>query len=155
MELPEILTVTALDQKTSLPAEGLAIVVELFASRKNDYIVGPAISDFSGQVKFTRDECERSVKSDQQMFLMDYVGDISDCAPYLEIRLHAPEHIARMLQQYQMSPAFWGKRFQDAAKLFKALEHVKNASFEPASIRLYEVQLLANPNITMRMSRRS
>jgi hypothetical protein len=155
MKLPEILTVTALDQKTGLPAEGLAIVVRLFASRKKNYTIGPAISDFSGQVKFTRDECERSVKADQQMFIMDYVGDISDCAPYLEIRLHAREHIARMLQQCQMSPAFWAKRFRDAAKLFLALEHVKNASFEPASVRINEAQLLSNPNITLRISRKS
>jgi hypothetical protein len=155
MKLPEILTVTVLDQNTDLPAEGLAIVMELFATKKNNYSIGPAISDLAGQVKFTRAECERSVKADQQMFLMDYADDIKDCRPYLEVRLHSPEHIARMLQQYRVSPAFWGNRFQNAADLFKALEHVKNESFEPRSVRVNEAQLLANPEITMRISRKS
>jgi hypothetical protein len=58
-----------------------------------------------------------------------------------------------MLQQYQLSPAFWGKRFEDPVKLFKELDHVKNAGFQPASVRATETQLLADSNLTILVSR--
>ena len=76
MKFPETLTVTILEQNTNLPIEGLAVVLELFATRKNNYIVGPVVSDSSGQVKFTRDECERSIKAAKEMFLMDHIDDL-------------------------------------------------------------------------------
>ena len=85
MKLPEALNVTLLERGTNLPVEGLAVILRLFATRKNDYIMGPAISNLSGQVRFQRDECERSVIADQQMFVMDYGDDIQNCRPYLDI----------------------------------------------------------------------
>src|SRR5580698_1604437 len=88
MKFPETLTVTILEQGTNLPIEGLAVVLELFATRKNNYIIGPVVSDSSGQVKFTRDECERSIKADKEMFLMDHIDDLEECEEFLDVRLH-------------------------------------------------------------------
>jgi hypothetical protein len=155
MNFPETLTVTILEQNTNLPIEELAVVLELFATRKNNYIIGPFVSDSLGQVKFTRDECKRSIKADKEMFLMDYIDDLEECKQCLDVRLHSPEHIAAMLQQYQASPTFWGKRFQNATQLFNTLAHVKNGSFEPANIHIRNADMLANPNVTMRISRKS
>jgi hypothetical protein len=67
MNLPEVLNVTLLERGRNLPVEGLAVILRLLATRKN---MGPAISNLSGQVRFQRDECERSVIADQQMFVM-------------------------------------------------------------------------------------
>jgi hypothetical protein len=153
VKIPAMLTVLALEQDTDLPLEGLAIVIELFARRKNNYTIGPAISDSAGQVRFTKEECERSVNSDREMFIMDYVDDIEGCKPYLEVRLHPPDRIAQMLRQYQTSPTFWGRRFQNPDRLFQALSAARNASYEPTSIRVDEAQILSNPNVSLRVRR--
>src|SRR5580704_2228178 len=154
MKFPETLTVTILERDTNLPIEGLAVVLELFATRKNNYIVGPVVSDSSGQVKFTRDECERSIKAAKEMFLMDHIDDLEECKEFLDVRLHSPEHIAAMLQRYHASPTFWGKRFQNAPQLFKTLGDIRDASFESVNIRVNNAHMLANPNLTMRISRK-
>ena len=155
MKFPDSLSVRVLDRLTRAPVEGLAIVLELFALRKNNYIVGPAISDQAGEVQFTREECKRTIKSDQEMFIMDYEGDLEDCRPNLEVRLHAPEHINAMVRQYKSSPQFWGRRFQDAVRLFAALEKVKNDAFEPARIIANEVELLKAPQVLLLVRRKS
>jgi hypothetical protein len=112
MNFPDSLIVLVLDKNTNAPVKGAAIVLELFASRKNNYVVGPAISDLSGQVRFTREECERSIKADQEMFIMDYMGTLADCRPVVEVRLHSPAHLAKMLEQHQAAPRFWGRDFK-------------------------------------------
>jgi len=144
MRFPDKLTVVVRDRGTGLPAKGIAIVLVLFAAHKNDYSVGPLITDENGQVQVTRAECEAAIKRAQEMFIMDYSGDLESCRPVIEVRLHSPEHIGAMLQQYKQSPDFWGQGFPDPKRLFADLQNVKNADYEHARITATEEQLLAN-----------
>jgi hypothetical protein len=51
MKLPDTLTVTAVDNETSRPVPNVAILLLLFAERKNDYDIGPFITNEMGQIK--------------------------------------------------------------------------------------------------------
>lgn len=154
MKFPKILTVLVTDNSNNQPVEAIAVILELFATRKNNYIIGPRISDVFGIVQFTFDECVRIIKADQEMFAMDYADDMENCRSYLEIRTHLPAHIAQMIQQYERSPAFWGRRYIDAPSLFKKLHNVSNEGFDPAAIRLGEEQILEYPNVALPLTRR-
>jgi hypothetical protein len=74
MKFPDTLSVAVLMQGTNEPVSQVAVVLEIFAARKNDYIVGPLMSDELGRVEFTRAACEASIATHQKMFVMDYVG---------------------------------------------------------------------------------
>jgi len=154
MRLPDTLTIVARDRKTGLPAEGVAIVLVLFAKEKNNYTVGPLISNANGEVKFTREECEFSVKRSQEMFLMDYQGDLDSCLPKIEVSLHPPEHLKRMRQQYETAPDFWGRGFRDPKRLFADLQKVKNADYELTRITATEAQILTNPRLELPLVKR-
>lgn len=149
MRLPDKLTVTARNRATGAPANGVAIVLVLFASRKNDYSVGPLIANEDGQVEFTRAECEAAIKRAQEMFVMDYSGDLASCRPFIEVRLHSPEQINTMLQQYRQSPDFWGKGFADPKRLFADLENVKNADYEQTRISATEEELRTSARLEL------
>ncbi len=149
MRFPNTLTVVARDRKTGLPAEGVAIVLTLFAEQKNDYTVGPVISNGSGEARFTRADCEFAIKRAQEMFIMDYRGDLAACRPFVEVSLHPPEQLKQMLQQYETSPDFWGRGFRDPSNLFAELLKVKNADYELARIRATEAQLLTDPRVEL------
>lgn len=147
MRFPDKLIVVAREHDTTLPAQGVAIVLVLFAKRKNDYSVGPLITNENGQVEFTRAECESAIKQAQDAFVMDYHGDLESCRPLIEVRLHLPEYIEKMLENYKTSPEFWGQGFPKS--LFTDLQKVRNAEFEPAKITASEEQILANPQLVL------
>jgi len=149
MKFPETLTVTARDHHTGLPVENVAIVLVLFATRKNNYYIGPLISGHNGQVDFTRSECEFAIKHAQEMFIMDYQGDLESCRPIIEVSLHPQERIDGMRLQYESAPEFWGRAFKDPSRLFNDLKKVKNADYEPARISATEEQFLANPELEL------
>ena len=147
MKFPDTLTVTARDRDTSLPVKDVAIVLVLFAKRKNDYSVGPLITNENGKVESTRAECESAIKQAQEAFVMDYHGDLESCRPLIEVRLHLPEYIEKMLQNYKTFPEFWGQGFPKS--LFTDLQKVRNADFEPAKITATEEQILADPQLVL------
>ena len=154
MKLPDTLTVTAVDNETSRPVPNVAILLLLFAERKNDYDIGPFITNEMGQVKFDRADCVAAIQQAQQMFIMDYAGNLDSCLPKLEVRLHRPEQIQMMLQQFKRSPKFWGQAFRDPARLFADLEATRNVEYEPSRIIKTEEQVLANPRVLLPLVRR-
>lgn len=155
MRFPEKLTVVVRDRDNGLPAREVAITLVLFAARKNDYYVGPLIANERGQVEFTRSECEAAIKRAQQMFVMDYSGDLESCRPFIEVRLHAPEQIETMLHQYRQSPDFWGQGFPDPVRVFAELQNVRNADYEQARITATEEQLISNPQLELSLVKRA
>jgi hypothetical protein len=149
MRFPEKLTVFAQDPDTRLPVKGVAIVLVLFAKRKNDYYVGPLVTDEKGQVEFTRADCEFAIRRAQEMFLMDYHGDLESCRPVIEVSLHPPERIEGMRRQYESAPDFWGRGFRDPKNLFANLQQARNSEFEPTKITATEEQILSNPQLIL------
>ncbi len=154
MRFPDSLTVSVRDRDTGLPVQGVAVILVLFAKRKNNYSVGPLISNENGQVKFTPAECEFAIKRAQEMFIMDYSGDLESCRPVIEVSLHPPERVEGMRQQYESAPDFWGRGFHDPKRFFAELQKVKNADYEPARITATQEQLLANPQVVLTVTRK-
>jgi hypothetical protein len=153
MRFPDQLTVVASDRRTGAPVANVALLLRLFAARKNDYGVGPLISDEKGEAVFARVECEFAIRRSKEMFLMDYHDNLEDCRPFIEINLHPAELVERMIQQYRDAPTFWGPGFRDPERLFAALQGVKNVEYESASIKLSEEQVLSNPRIELLLTK--
>jgi hypothetical protein len=153
MMFPEKVTVVVRDRETGLSVNGVAILLMLFAARKNDYSVGPFITDEHGAVNFTRAECEFTIKQAREMFLMDYNNSLGECRPFVDIQLHPHELVEGMIRQYRAAPKFWGLGFPDPERLFAALENVKNAEYAQSTIRATEAQLLAQPHLELLLSR--
>jgi hypothetical protein len=154
MKFPDVLTVQALDGDTSATVSDVAIVLFLTTLRKNRYCVGPKITDIAGRAKFSRSDCEQAIASAQKMFLMDYVGDLSSCAPVAEIRLHPADRVAVMIRNYESHPEFWGLPFEDAPALFEALKKVDNSAFASGETTFRDSEILSNPNISIILKRR-
>ena len=153
MQFPETVTVVVVDARSGAPVGGVAIMLRLFARRKNDYHVGPAISDGEGIVRITREDRRRAIRSAREMFLMDYWGGLEDCAPRVEIALHDPKHVAGMLDQYADAPSFWGHGFVNPAELFARLAFVRNAEYESARVQVDESRLAVDARVESPLTR--
>jgi hypothetical protein len=153
MNFPEALTVTVLDTLTGSPVSDAAFVLHLRAQRKNDYDVGPVITGVFGRFSNTRSDCEDSIQSLQKMVVMDYSGDLSSCAAAAELRLHSPEALRRMIQNYDDMPEFWGVGIKRPEELFPRLKAVRNQDFEPVVVLVNETDIIRNPNIQVHLTR--
>lgn len=154
MRFPDKLIVMARDAESGLPVANVALILHLFAAQKNDYDVGPAITDDNGSAEFTREYCESAIHRSKEMFLMDYAGNLASCRPMIEVSLHRAEHIAVMLRNYQKTPSFWGQAFKEPGKVFAAMAKVENASYQPAVVLASEEEILAKPELVLRLVRK-
>ena len=143
-----------IDSDTGKAIPNVALVLVLRARKKNDYSVGPIITDEFGRSEFGTEACERAIERAQKMFVMDYVGDLESCNSEAEIRLHPPENIARMISQYLAAPGFWGNAFDNPRELFSALRSIRNSHFEPFHLTVTERELLDHPEILCCLKRR-
>jgi hypothetical protein len=155
MIFPDTLTVIALDSQTRLPISNVALVLALQAERKNNYCIGPIITDRYGQAQFTRRACEQGIAASKQMFLMDYYGDLLSCGPAAEIQLHPPNSIAGMIHQYETFPEFWGAGFEAPEELFAALRKAENSNFDPAQLTIRSSEILDSPEVEILLRRTS
>src|SRR5512146_2517476 len=155
MTMPDKITVRVQDSVTGVPVHNVAIVLVLFAAGKNDYMVGPLITDERGIVEFKRSECESAIKCAQEMFVMDYVGDLESCRSTIELRLHPLRYIEQMLKQYEQAPEFWGKAFQDPERLFSMLPNVRNGEYEEIRVKSSEEKLRSNQQLSFPLTRRT
>jgi hypothetical protein len=151
---PDSLNVIVVDISTGHPLPAVALVLELKAQKKNNYLVGPIITDNEGEARFTRRACEDAIANAQKMFVMDYSGDLSSCGKIAEIRLHAPEYIRQMIDQYEAHPEFWGSGFDSPEELFAELRSVRNSLFEPAALKITEIEIAENHAIRFLLRRK-
>lgn len=154
MIFPETLVVIAIDSQTGSPVPEIALSLRLEAKRKNDYWVGPKITDANGKAEFTRTACEKEISTAQRMFLMDYYGDLSSCGPHGHIHLLKEENLIRMIQQYEQTPEFWGIGFDEPETLFAALRRVKNRNFEATDVTVRSSEILKKPAVTINLRRK-
>jgi hypothetical protein len=144
---PDTLTVTAIDLATGCPIPEVALLLELKAQRKNNYGVGPVITDKNGQARFTRKKCENDIAHAQQMFAIDYTGDLLSCGPLAEVHLHNPENIATMIHNFETSPKFWGSGLDEPEELYAALRKVRNSLYAPSTLAINENDILKQPAV--------
>lgn len=154
LKFPDKVAITAIDSDTGKAVPTVALVLALRPRRKNDYCVGPIITDESGHSEFTRGACERTIDRAKEMFVMDYAGDLESCIPEVDIRLHPPDNIAGMISQYEAAPDFWGCAFDNPQELFSALRLAENSYFEPFHLAVTECKLLDTPEILCCLTRR-
>ncbi len=155
MNFPDKVTVTAFDLDAGCEIPEVAFVLVLRAQDKNDYFVGPIITDRRGRAIFSKEACERAILRAQEMFVMDYAGDLLSCKPVADLRLHSPQNIAAMISQYEAAPEFWGSAFDNPQELFAALRSVRNSLFEPFHMAVGQDDILGRPAVSCFLRRRA
>lgn len=102
----------------SIHVGGALVLVRLFATQKNDYELGPFVTDEQGAVTIDRAACERFVVAEQDSGLMDYAG-IGACSADVEIRLASPEEIARAATSRR---TVWRELLRGEREIFGSME---------------------------------
>ena len=87
MNFPERVTFKFIDKETKRPVKNIAVLMILYAHKKNNYSVGTKISDNNGEVIFTKKDCLRDIESSKNFYLMDYSSNLEECLPSISIKI--------------------------------------------------------------------
>ena len=81
----------------------LIVFLILHSTAKNDFTIGPVITDMEGEITLTRDFVGKEIARNKEEFPMDYGGDLSDCdllSVIVESRFDLEERVKRLMKYY-------------------------------------------------------
>lgn len=100
MKFPKELKLIFKDKTSKKPIDNIAVRAILHAKEKNDYNVGPYLSNKSGIIIIKRNDLLREIKASKSFFLMDYKSDLEDCSDVITLEILSNENITSFLKDY-------------------------------------------------------
>ena len=97
MKLPQKLIITLKDSQTNLPVPNQVVFLLLRTPIKNDFDIGPQLTNNLGQVAFEEGEIIKDIESITQQSIMDYSATYADCSPEFAVVRPSTIHIRRAL----------------------------------------------------------
>jgi len=91
---PERLVIRLVDSIQRLAVPALAVIVTIFARKKNDYSLA-RVSQSDGVIVITRPEVKASILQDKSLFLMDYASELEDCYPEIQIKICTADEVKK------------------------------------------------------------
>lgn len=94
---PQKVTVRLVDGRGKpVPLANVIVTVHLFARRKNDFDLGPYVSNEMGVITFTESDLRHDVEATYDGGLMDYVS-VESCYTFVEVRIKTEESVLQAL----------------------------------------------------------
>jgi len=120
---PSLAQFRFLDEESGTPVEGLVVMLTVVAPIKNDYDVGPKVTDNKGVASFSRQDLVASIRVDQREFPMDYASTLADCES-VALNVLSEEEIDRMIG----TMAKWGRYIPECRLSDEMLGRLRNSS---------------------------
>ena len=90
-------------KNTDGPIRGLIVFFVLRSTVKNDFTIGPLLTDVRGEVILTKEIFDRVIHLEKEDFPMDYDGDLGDCdllRIIVESRSELENRLRRLVRYY-------------------------------------------------------
>lgn len=122
MVFPEVATIQFVSGRPPAPLRlaGVLCGVRLAARVKNDYNLGPFVSDAEGVVRITREACRAFVEAEHDAGLMDYAG-VEQCGARVEIRALTGGEAADAARQRR---TVWRALLRGEDRLFASIDEL-------------------------------
>jgi len=95
--IPDKVTVKLVKpRQQDFPVDHILLYIKTNARHKNDFCLGPFVSDKDGIIKITKADIENEVTATYESGLMDY-SNIENCFTFVELRLYEQAEIDKMI----------------------------------------------------------
>jgi len=141
MKFPDKIKFKIVDKDSKDPVQDVAVALILYAQKKNNYYVGPKISNSDGEFCFTADDCREQIKISQEMYIMDYQSNLDDCQPKVSIEILPPENIKFIMDNLEKNKDMWQKKSFYDDNYISSLKTVKNSQAKNIIIDYQEADL--------------
>ena len=96
--LPEKITVRLVKpRQQDFPVDNILLYIKTNARHKNDFHLGPFVSDKDGVITITKNDLDNKITSIYESGLMDY-SSIENCFTFVELRLYDQDEINKMIK---------------------------------------------------------
>ena len=152
LHFPDRLIIQFVEEDTQLPILGIATDLTVFATRKNDYHLGPGMSDFEGVITISRDWVKQSIEGNISFASMDYSSPMEQCYPYLDLKVMSVKDIERAMIGMRIYEGFTTEL--GIAHGLEDLKSAANYRYEPKVVRLQlDVPGLEEKRVVIRLKR--
>jgi hypothetical protein len=122
--LPDKVTLRLVDPTgTPIPISHVLFRIHVFSNTKNDFLLGPFVTDVDGVATITKAHLLAEVAASYDSGLMDY-DRIDECKPDVEIAPMEPSDIDRALKS---RTTLWTSLLQGEAARWESIEELCNA----------------------------
>jgi hypothetical protein len=122
------------EEDTGRPVPNIAITLTLYARKKNDYHLGPNLSEPSGTITIDRDWVKKSVEANINFFLMDYYSTMEDCYPYVGLEVMSADDIDRAIAAMELYSGVTQEL--GVAPSISDLKNASNYKYESQTVRV-------------------
>ena len=147
--LPPRVALRVLDRETMKPAVNVAFLLTLYAHRKNNYSVGPFVSDNQGVVAISKEDCLKSIDASQQLALMDYASSLTECLPKISIELMSPENLEYFIENSRKFRDIYSRYWDCSEETLGRLEACDNGRHAAEIFTFSEDQLHESQPLTV------
>lgn len=131
LQFPQLLEIRVNDAADECPVPEIGLMLTIFAPRKNHYHLAK-VTDAEGKACVTAAEMRESVKTDQELFPMDYASSLEECSPEIEVKVCTAEEVKKAVNAMAMFKSV--TKIDDA--VFRGFQTSRNAEYAPTSQRL-------------------
>lgn len=129
MNLPEQITFRLIDKKTKRPIGNIAISLILYAHKKNDYYVGPKVSNDEGIINFKREECIKEIENSKRFYLMDYLSTLEECLPKISIKVKTKKELEFATKNMRQLRDIYQDYWDCSEEYLESLDQADNSKY--------------------------
>ncbi len=153
MKFPEQITIKLIDKETKRTVGNIAVSLILYAHQKNNYYVGPKITDKEGLVCFNKEECMKEIDNSRKFYLMDYLSMLEQCLPKVSIKIKPRKEIESAVKNMRQLRDIYQNYWDCSEKFLKQLEAVDNFLYEDKIYNFSEADLWQNKILEIEIER--
>lgn len=153
MDFPEQITFRSIDKKTKKSVGNIAVSLILYAHKKNDYYVGPKVTNAEGVVYFKIDECIKEIENSKKFYLMDYLSTLEQCLPKISIKIKSEEELKLAVKKMRELRDIYQGYWDCSEEFLKQLESTNNAFYQSKTYGFSESDLWQNKIIEIEIER--
>lgn len=144
MRFPKNVFFRLVDSKTGEKIPNLAVSLILYAAKKNNYYVGPKISDKEGVVIFRKEDCLKEIESSKKVYLMDYTSSLEECLPKISVRIKPKNEIDITVKKLLSLKDIYKKYWDCSEQYLNALTSTNNSVYISKTYDFNETDIFIN-----------
>ena len=144
MNFPEKVTFRLINNNTQRPVSNIAVSLILYAHKKNNYYVGPKISDSEGLLSFGKEDCVEEINNSKRFYLMDYASSLEECLPKVSIKIKLKKEIEFAVENMRRLRDIYQEYWDCSEGYLSALNFVDNDKYIDKVYDLSESELWQN-----------
>lgn len=155
MNFPEQVIFRLVDNKTKKTVQNIAVLLILYAHKKNNYSIEAKISNNNGEVIFTKKDCLEGIKSSKSFYLMDYASSLEECLSQISLKILSRKTIDFVIDDRKNNKDIYSGYWDTSESFLNALKNTDNHHYVDKTYNFSESDLWQNKILEIQLANRA